>query len=450
MKSKIKQNKNVIYPIVIMAVLCLIVLLQTEFILESDDGRYSTAIKNGDWGLLFINNRVLVNAIAVVVENCGIIFWKVCNLVLCMLLFLYLIKIALVMTQKQEDVYTNIILCGAIFLIPLNVLSSGLFWVTGSFSYAWGLVGCLMYIYPFMKLAFDKTCTRGEIVLAIFGGIYAGNLEQSSLVQVCFAGAVLVYLAVFAKKKVKVAYWLLYLVAVISLALLLLLPYNGNRSIGAVMVYYPDFYMLSVTDKLYQGFVYLYQHILERNSILISVFSGLVFYNITKREKDTFTNILAVLPFAYFVGNVVAKTGVYNGGTVEPLYALKAFTYEYIASKAELLPFVLMTSALLIEMYLLYVIFKEKVQKLCAVLFYGAGFSSALILAFSPTIFASGNRVFFLLDVFLVLLIGLLLYQKRCDGEQNACSRYIALGICIVDLMICIKFYCMSKGIIMY
>ena len=43
------------------------------------------------------------------------------------------------------DVYINVIYIGLILFVPLRVLSSGLFWATGSFNYAWGVTGCLMF-----------------------------------------------------------------------------------------------------------------------------------------------------------------------------------------------------------------------------------------------------------------------------------------------------------------
>lgn len=445
MENKLK-NRNIVYPIIIMLVFCAIVLAQAEFIPGSDDERYAVALQNKDWSLLFINNRFLINVIVVLVEACGLHFWKMCNILVCALLFIYLIKIALVINGKKSDGYINMICLGLIFLIPIRVLSSGLFWATGSFSYAWGVAGCLMYLYPFLCKLFDKNCTTVEMVLAVFGGIYAGNLEQTSAVQVCFASFILGYL-IYGKEKIEKKYWILYLVAIVSLIVLLTLPFNQGRTRGAIMVYYPNFNMLSLVDKVYQGAMNLYAHLVGDNAIIMLIFTSGVFSGIIAKKKNAIVKVMALLPFVYFVGNILIKTGIFLGHTIEWLYNFNVYTYIVSMGKLEVAPFVLMTAILLIEAYLLYVLFDKDTQSICVSLFYLAGLASALILAFSPTVFVSGNRVFFLLDILLVLIIGMIIYEGEMERE---CSKYIAVGVAILDFAICIKFYEICQGIILY
>lgn len=450
MKEQIKNNKNIIYPIIIISVFCLIVLLRINFVMGSDDERYSMALNNQDFGLLRINNRVLVNVTAVLVEYCGIGFWRICNLIVCVCMFLYWIKIVLVLTESEANPYINIIFCSILFVVPVNVLSSGMFWVTGSFSYLWGVAGCLMYLYPFLCKASGKPCGNASIVLAILGGIYAGNLEQTSVVQTCFAAVILVFILFGQREKIGWKYWALYLVSIVSLIVLLLLPFNNNRSIGAITVYFPDWYMLSAVDKLYQGFINLYAHIVDKNAVLMSILTGLTFFHICRKKKDKFIKGIAIIPFVYFIMSAFIKIGVFNGATIELLYKFDIYKYEAISNKMQLIPFVAVTAVLLTEAYLLLVVFGRNIERLCAFLFYGAGFASALMLAFSPTIFASGNRIFFLLDMFLIVIIGLLLYQKR---DCEAWERYggsMAFGMCVIDLMICAKFCFLFQNSIFY
>lgn len=447
---KQKSNiKHILFPIVIMLFFCIVVILQAQFIPGSDDEFYSTALKNKEYDILAINNRVLVNLIAVFIEYGGILFWKICNLIICTLMFLYLIKIVLLLTGQPANFNTNVIFLGLIFFIPVNVLSSGLFWATGSFSYLWGLVGCLMYIYPFLCLACEKPCFTKEFIFALAGGIYAGNLEQSSSVQVIFVSIILGYLLIKRKKNViTMKYWLLFLLSWLSLIILLLLPFNRIRA-SAATIYYPDFDMLSFTDKLFQGFINLYSHLVYKDGIIMCILTGLIFFHIINKRNHILINILSLVPFLYFICNLLIKADIFLGNTIPFLYNFDKFRYEDIKNFSEFIPFIFMTFILIIEAYLLVLIFQNTFTKLCAFLIYGASISSALMLSFSPTIFVSGNRVFFMLNLFILLLIGMLLYENK-NNKNLIVESYVCFGIMILDFVLCIVYNLMFKGRILY
>ncbi len=449
MKKKILENKNIIYPLIMLIVLCMIVLMKAQFVMESDDGFYSVVLKNGDFSILKLNNRVLVNIIVIIVETMGVWFWRCCNLIVIILMYIYILKIIKALTGENESLIINTIICGLFFLIPINVLSSGLFWITGSFNYAWGVVGCLMFLYPFISEGMGNRCGKVEYLVGIIGGIYGGNIEQTSAVQVCFSTIILIYMIV-RKEKIQKKYFALYLVGVISLIVLLIIPFNSDRTIAAVQVYYPDFYMLTFWDKVYQGCVNLYSHVLEKNSIIMLTLSGVICFQICKEKYSKFIQLISCLPVVYFLVNIFNKASIFNGETIKVLYEIDIYKYENLKSKMLLTPFFVITFIILIELYLITKIMESLFGKLCVFLTYCAGYASALIMSFSPTIFASGKRVFFLLDIFLILLIGMVLYKAKDENREKEFEQIVPLIVFACSLVICIKMSNLLSGVIYY
>ena len=106
---------------------------------------------------------------------------------------------------------------------------------------------------------------------------------------------------------------------------------NVSNGINAVLLFIATL-LLSIAITL----LLMPNQLLEKNFIPV----------IIKEKRFTISIVLLVVAlglsaFVYFIGNVVAKIGIYNGGTLEPIYGFEAYKYENLASKVELLPFVL-------------------------------------------------------------------------------------------------------------
>lgn len=438
----LKDKKQVIIPILLASFFAFIILLQAEFILASDDGRYSVSLYNKDLDLLKINNRVLINLVIMLIEACGIHFWKFCNLIIGIFLFLYLIKIALLLSQSKPLMSLNICFLSLIFFIPIQVLSSGMFWATGSFNYLWGCTGCLLFLYPFLCKLYEREINTAEFFLAIIGGIYAGNLEQTSAIQFCFSSAIIGYLI---KKKIEKRYGFLYIIALLSGLLIMFLPFNKMRSYEAVALYFPEFNRLSIFDKLFLGVVNLYSHLINKAHLIMFFLSSTIFLLMVKQKGNS--TILSLIPFTYFGGNLLIKSGYFLDDTIHIMYDFSIFQLESVMGTTQMFPVIIMTFCIGVEAYLLLILSGKNTTGLCVILFYFAGLASGLVMGFSPTIFASGNRVFFVLDIFIVLIIGILLYKNTKD---EAIYSYVALGMCLLLLLFSIKLYFFCKGRILY
>lgn len=444
-----KERKNMI-PVILLMMFCAIVISKTIFVGGSDDEFYSKIIKNGDTEILFVNNRILINAIVSLIEYGGIYVWRICNTIVCGLLFLYIIKITDISVGCEGSMCFNFGICSVFFLIPINVLSPSVFWATGSFNYLWGATAGLLFLFPFFKLLYGKECTRMEFVASFIGGIYAGNLEQISAVQVCFAILILAY-CLKKKRKVEKQYWILFLISVISLCVLLILPFNRDRNIGAIAQYYPDWYMMSFLDKVYQGVVNIGVHLVDKAAILLTIFTCVVWIAICKTKNSQIIRCVAVLPCVYSIINILSKCGIFDGNIINIIYDIEIYKYQEMTSKMQLISVLILCIVVSLEAVLLWFIFKENLETFMFVfLLYGAGIASAFILAFSPTIFASANRIFFLMDLFLVIVIGIIIKKINIKELKNGFAVSFMIGLCGMDLVICIKYALLLHGVVWY
>ena len=444
-----KEKKNMI-PVILLMIFCAIVISRSIFVGGSDDEFYSKIIKNNNTEILFINNRILINAIVSLVEYGGIYVWRICNTIVCGLLFLYIIKITDMTIECEESMCLNFGICSVFFLIPINVLSPSVFWATGSFNYLWGATAGLLFLFPFFKLLYGKECTKMEFIVSFIGGIHAGNLEQISAVQVCFATLILIY-CLKKKKKIEKQYWILLLISVVSLGVLLLLPFNSDRNISAIAQYYPDWYMMTFIDKVYQGVVNICAHLVDKAAILLGIFTCVVWIAICKTKNSKIIKCVAILPCVYSLINILSKCGIFGGNIINMIYDIKIYKYQEMTSKMQLIPVLTLCIVVSLEAVLLWFIFKENLETFMFVfLLYGAGIASAFILAFSPTIFASANRIFFLMDLFLVMVIGTIIKKINIKDLKNGCEVSLMIGLCGMDLVICIKYALLLHGVVWY
>lgn len=334
-------------------------------------------------------------------------------------------------------------------MIPIEILSSGAFWVTGSFSYLWGGLGCLAFLWPFLCGIYERKVSWGWLVLAVFGRMYSGNLEQSSAIQFVYS-SILIVVLLRTKKPVRKALIGLWLLSFISFTLILVLPYNRDRLEASVSMYMPEFYALSVKGKMFQGIVHLYSH-LARNVNLMLPFSFLLADNVIRGEKAEWKKLLSLFPIWYYMACFLVKTKAFWETTIVWLCDFSIYRFHGIEDWRYVAALILHTMVLGVELYLLVDLCKHMETKLVLFLFYGAGLFSAVILGFSPTMFASGNRVFLLFNLFWLLFIGILIYWRLeviPTGKQQ--KMYAALWMIMLDLLICCQFYTILRGIIIY
>lgn len=448
MYERLSKSKNAAFlSAAVMSVFFAIILLQTQFIEGSDDAWISTAWELKQYGWIFVNNRVLVNFLTVLFEAAGIHFWQICNLIIGFIVFFYVQKYVWLFADAEVNIGVNLTWLSFFFLFPISVLSSAVYWVTGSFSYIWGGAGCIAFLYPFLASLFGINIPFKYIVFAIIGGIYAGNLEQSSAVQAVYSALVLLALVKQGKRFNRRLY-ALWILAFLSFLIVLLLPYNESRLSASVEMYMPEYYSLSVLGKTFQGIVNLYEH-LAKNVFMMIPLAFLLTANAISRGKAGWKIGLSFLPLLYYIICLLSR--YCNFYKLRWLCEFNVYHFHSIESFGYLLALAIHSLVIAAELYLIIDLGKDLTRGLALSIFYAAGLASCVILGFSPTMFASNDRVFLLFNIFAWLVIGVMTVSLALENKVTARGvKYTAMFFLLFDLVISLHHYFVMKGIIIY
>ncbi len=339
--------------------------------------------------------------------------WKVIN---CLVVFgfIYCISKLIKLTQIKMDIISktqiNSFVCLSFFMIPISVTTRSCSWFTGSFFYLWPTFACIIGIMPFVYKIYGKSVSKLYYFISILATIYASYIEQTGAFLICFGFITLLYLYIRDRR----FHFILFLEVLISIPnfiISILAPGNSVRFISEIKTWYPNFNNLSLIQKLSQGISWTHLHLIRDNTIMMLVLSLLLFIIFTKMHSKPLIRVFAFIPSLYFLGSFIPFNKIVSGTT--------SYEYNYDVEKIlgkiffdpmqSILPLSISCLIVFSIIILLFTCIKNKNDKYLCIIIYLASMASGYILGFSPTIFGSGPRIFFMTDILLVTISGILL-----------------------------------------
>ena len=339
-----------------------------------------------------------------------------------------MVAIGSICTRKISDKHGSeviySVICCAFFLIFPEVLRHSVYWYTGSFNYLWPAFFMVVASSTFWCAAIDRpVANRLWMAFAAVASMLVVYMEQTAAIFLCFALLSLIIMRVQHKR---ITYNLILQVVCAVLNLGVYLSFGGTQIRQAAEVYwYKDFNMLSSIDKIFQGINWGNYHLLNASNALMLLFTGLLTITILKTRTGLSRIakvVISVPPIVIVLGmlpleTVFSRIAYSNFNTAYHLKTGTIFEYALNSMYARpndfrlgivgLAPSVFcMTIVLFIGVCVL-LTFRDKTEAILSFLLYLAALASMYSISISPTIFASGDRVFFMTDILLVLLVGL-------------------------------------------
>ena len=407
-------------------IICFFIMLGQNFKLEAgnDDLYHTQVIK--EFGSIYnfltaqynyTNGRYFTSIVMSFVMDKNIWLWRILNTIMLSLLFIYSAKIIQCFYKLNKEKF-YIILFGFIALIsllPKGIWDWSITWVTGSFNYlfpATSLIICLFYLYN--TLLNKNNINLLEFFLIIPFAAYATNSEQTALVFLTMFLIVMVY-SYIKYKHYNIYIILIFICGIISSYFLFTSPSVHIRYASEVMRWYPMFDSMSLINKAVLGFSYtVIFGFLQYNYIMTIFYTIIMILLIRKSNKSKYHMILLFIPLlyslVYYVGrqvsssfrNWVGQSLVYNS----ELYAHK------ILNNTPSEPFISLIIGIILLIIMIYFLFKINwssfESKYITFLFLGAAILSSFLVSFSPTVFASGFRIFFIPYVLYGISVGLM------------------------------------------
>lgn len=385
------------------------------------------------------SGRILIDLTLPYVLKTNVWLWRLLNTAALTLLLAAIIILAN-LEQKVTGLRKQWIFAfGLFFLIFISkgkILEDGVFWATGSMNYLWPTACLCLALIPYSRLIIGNNDHNVAVWLGVACfGTFASYQEQTSLILICFCGASLL-ICFF---RFRILSWpglLIFLLFTINFTLLISAPGNILRYIQEMAKYFPHFNTLTVADKLLSGVNYTLLNHFFYLSIKQFIFIPLLTVVLAfKRQQPPAVKILALLPLFYtllcwIVGRELGNNlGVLlNLDIYEPL---SEHTPDN-SSSLHLPPIVIGLSVLLSIPICWLRIFTLNATCLRLTLFYFAGIFSSFILSFSPTIFASGYRIFFTPDV-MVLIVILTLFNHTLEHIKIN-GKLFSISYCLLAL----------------
>ncbi|MCL2024660.1 MAG: DUF6056 family protein [Coriobacteriia bacterium] len=363
-------------------------------------------------------SRVLIEAVLVNVLLLTSFLFKILNGAMMVLLWFGFNRLF----NPKNDLKINYLLTFMLMLYPINVMGEA-GWAATTLNYLWVLALGLASMIPIKMIIKEQPVKWWYYLLAIPCLLYAANSEQMALILTGF----LVVLAIYEfidKKKIHAGIMLYLIVSVSMLVFHLQAPGNARRLLWEIGARFPDFDSLSLIDKTTLGIYRVGEIWFGALNGMLVVLLGLIALAIFQKREEIVAKGLAIALLVLAV--MVPKLQLFyldygflhyealSGGDIIPF--LNLYRLKYFACIAVTL------FALGAILYILYRIFEERYEYGFVAIIFSAGVLSRFMMAFSPTIFTSGSRTAFFLEMSLIPIAMILLGKLK---ELRPLSRSI-------------------------
>lgn len=335
---------------------------------------------------------------------------------------------------EKEQLIINGFVAASFFMIPISVTTRGCSWFTGSFFYLWPACCLFVALLPFLKQLYKQKVSTLLYVCSFICSIYASFMEQSAAILICFSALSLLFLYKrdYHEKNFKILLPLVLQLILngICLTLYSLAPGNVLRNASETQTWYPEFSKLSLIQKILQGINWTHHHLIRENTYLMLTLSLFLFLLALPKLKKLALKGLAFVPCLYFIGSLLPLNQIVARATsYEYNFDVQAIADQLLFNPMQgILPAIVSLSILCIIGLLLCIVLGRHTTCFICILFYLAALAAGYILGLSPTIFASGPRIFFITDILLVLIntmLFILLIKKPIAHSLTAKISYL-------------------------
>lgn len=327
---------------------------------------------------------------------------------------------------------------GIVLLYPwMHMMTAG--WIGTTANYSWSLALGLYALTPLRGILAGEKIPWYRLVLPLLATVYAADEEQMTALLIGFLVLAIVYMAVV-QKRTHVYPILQMLIAIGWLIFIFTSPGNENRMQVEIGSHYPDFLMHSPFERLYNLVMLTGNNFISMPNLTFTVICMLAAICVWTRYHEPLYRTIAGIPLAgsLFLG---AFSPVFSAffPSFSRIPDMSAHTVNFY-QKSLYIPFILyiiIGGCLLLSLHLA---FRGQQHAWLSVILICAGMASRFIMAFSPTMYASGSRTEIFL-YFSMLIVSFLLICRLYKERPRCGMRFIGSGIAILAACSYINFW---------
>ncbi len=402
--------------------------------------------------------RMTSEAMTYIAFYFGKTFWQFANAAMLTLLPAGLVHILKKMARgltERKSFFLSLAVCLTILSLGIEVIGYGAFWITGSTFYLWSIVAGIWAAMPFVELVYGKSewdaqkngmpvkwgktasgqadPEKGSVSARMFlyaipcGFIAAMGQEQIAAVVIAFGILALVY---DFRRERRIA-WLPFLEIIIMITALFVLfisPGTEARSQAEVTQWMPQYATMSLGNHFFITVQWILSSFANEGKMLFCLIWLLGAWILWKENKGNRVSgmligisvLFALVALLRYVGiHVFSEMGM---GVTDITQCVNQVATPASLSGQNWLALVWWLMAVVFTIVLLWRLEERLRDKAVVCLMVLAACASEAIMFFSPTMYASGARVYFMSQILLWLVIGRLSGKllKRVSGWQLA------------------------------
>lgn len=348
---------------------------------------------------------------------------------------------------KNRMRYAPLFVAFAILIPKATFCNTG--WCATTLNYLWPATAS-MFLYYFLKRFLEgKRLSRFVYAITVPLLLFACNSIQSAVLCFCITLTMTGWMIYQAKSCRKVDSYLYFVLAgaFLSLLFILLCPGNAVRSANEIQAWFPTFNDYNVLQKLHMGFInsctFFWSTgewcIMKNHFPFVVLPLGLLLvYRMLKQHKSPRLVISALVILLFlllpYISFFITRYTPHTFPLLESFQRRMAYEGTQHISET-LLPvagYLFLMECLIIGIY---DTFREnRKQALLMILIFLAGICSSLMLSFSPTLYASGERVL-LFQAITILMVTIAAYVKSIDDKSLTDKTFIVFCLIIAIIV---------------
>lgn len=359
----------------------------------------------------------------------GIWFWRVVNALMVTALPTLLFLIVRKIYPKECDPLASwpalrLFATGAFAFLLMDIVTCGhaAVWVNGSIFYTWTLASALLCIYLTLDTFTSGTVSRPKLIASIPFGIFAvSSIEQIGFVVLAYF-ACGIAISKYRKNSVPATVYAESAALLAIFAVSVAAPGNSARVATETQTWFPAFATLSPVEHAFICIQWLLSSLAnEAKAFFVIIWIACLMAAPARNRAFTaltaiFT-IAALLPFAGIT--ILSDTGI---NYIDP--AVRPEVFPCIAN-AGAWNFVAMAWWLAATVFTFLTVHRSLGIAGTATL--STGMLCEAMMFFSPTIYASGERVFFMTDWLLMFLFLAVYLKVNSERQKNALFTIVVI-----------------------
>ena len=378
--------------------------------------------------------RIGAESLVYLLFSIGIWFWRFTNAIMVaalpMLILLIIKQLRPVGTAAEKEslwqaLRLPLMICAGYLLMDIITCGHAAVWVNGSVFYTWSFVLALLCIFLHLKFLNSGTFS-GKHAALMFPILFfaAASIEQIGFLLLAFLASLIAYRK-FHQQPIPTSIFAEVTFLMIILAIVLMAPGNSARISEEIQRWFPSFGELSLHERAFISAQWFLSSLANEGKLfLVFIWIGSLLASQKKNKVEITCTIIfsavALLPFAKI--DALSDTGI---NYIDPAIPPTVFPSFANATSLNILAMTWWVAALLFSFSMI-----KKALSLKGIALFTIALLCEAMMFFTPTIYASGERVFFVTDWIWLLMIAMLFLRIPTERLKNAfCVSVFAFAL---------------------